>query len=519
MATLCFPPFNQAWLAWICLTPLLAALWYSKDKGSTISGGKAILLGYLFGLAHFYTVFHWITTVTIIGWLAFIPYLALYPAVWAWFVQLAGNPLQTNATDSQPLLLNSRHNLLLALKLAAAWISLEWIRGWLFSGFGWNQLGVAMHQQLLLIQVADLAGVAIISLKIVMANVIVVLTVARLIKEANSGRVRPHYDFNITVALIVFSFMYGINTIDRQPDETSTLKVAAVQPDIPQNQRWDPQFQMTIDRKLDALTDAALAAEPDLLLWPEASTPMPVLSSQATYDRIRRIVERLPDGSAFLLGSLDYTSNGDYNAAMFFTGNPDDTKFYYKLHLVPFGEFIPFRTSFPLFAWIVGDLVPHDFQSGEAPVVFQMPAKQVRMAPLICFEDTLDRLVAEFIPLQPNLLVNLTNDGWFLTSPASAQHLANAVFRTVEFRRPLLRCANNGITACVDSSGRITHILTDETGSTFMDGILIASLDIPVYPQRTVYSFIGNILPATALVATLILAIIYLVKARARSNQ
>ncbi len=505
LATLCFPPYNQAWLAWICLAPLLAALWYGIPANSSYVGLRAFALGYLFGLVHFYTVFHWISTVTVLGWIIFIPYLAIYPAAWAWFASLLGNPSHPATSNSPVPLCNSWHNLLLAAQLALAWIGLEWLRGWMFTGFGWNQLGVSMHQQLLLIQVAELAGVAAVSFKIVMANVIAVLTVARLLLETSSGKVRPHYDFNLTVALVVASFIFGISTIDRQPEESQTLRIAAVQPDIPQNQSWSPQFQAAVDSKLDRLTDAALAANPDLLIWPEASTPLPVLSSRSTYARIRAIVDQLPPHSVFLLGSLDYTDQGDFNAAMFFTGNPDETSFYYKLHLVPFGEYIPFRTSFPLFAWVVGDLVPHDFNAGNKPVVFRMPENQLKLAPLICFEDSLDRLVRKFMPLQPHVLVNLTNDGWFLESAASKQHLANAIFRCVEFRRPMLRCANNGVTACIDSSGRVTHILSDEQGSTFIDGVLVASLEIPLDTYNTPFTATGNILPVTALALTILL--------------
>ncbi len=514
LAAMAFPPYEQAWLAWVSLAPLLAAIWFGGKGGVEGDGGKrggrvlhGALLGFVFGLAHFSVMFFWLTTVSVLGWAVFMPYLALYPAAWGAYVGLLGNPWRRLLLDGRPAVLSSRGNLVLAVRLALCWVGLEWLRGWLFTGFGWNGLGVALHQHVLLLQVAEWGGVALVSLQVVLVNVIVVLTVARLAKEVGRTRIRPHFDFNATIALVVGGFAFGIYALN-QNEESVTVRVAAVQPAIPQNQKWDEAAEGEIREVFEGLTEAALAAAPDLLLWPEAATPRPLFGDQDTYLFARRVVERLPERSAFLLGTLDFTVDGDFNAAVWLRHDPQATGFYYKLHLVPFGEFIPFRHSFPLFAWVAGDLVPGDFQAGPGPVVFAMDDPPVRVAPLICFEDTLDRVVRRFAPLSPNLLVNLTNDGWFLESAASAQHLANAVFRSIEMRMPMVRCANTGVTACIDSAGRVTHVLSDETAGTFARGVLMAKIQVPVQPRRTLFASTGNVLAIGALVVSLLSALL-----------
>lgn len=506
LTTLAFPPFDQGWIVWISLTPLLAALWRTpraNGPGPVLHGA---LLGFLFGLAHFYTLFHWITTVTFLGWIVLIPYLALYPALWGAVAGMLANPRLALRPDGSPALLSSGRNLLTATTLALVWIALEWLRGWLFTGFGWNTLGVALHRHILLLQVADIAGMAAVSFQIVLINTIAVLTVLRVGREVGRVRLRPHYDFSLSLALVVVTFSYGVHRTANQPDG-HPLKIAAVQPDIPQFQKWDPDFMDRINRTFDQLTGVALAASPDLLVWPEASTPLPVFGDQRTYDRIRAIADSLPPDARLLLGTLDHTPDGDHNAAVLLAPDPAATVFYHKLHLVPFGEYIPFRNSFPLFAWIVGDLVPADFDPGAEPVVFPMDARATRIAPLICFEDTLDRVVRRFLPKDPNLFVNITNDGWFLRSAASRQHLINALPRCIEFRRPMVRCGNSGVTACIDPAGRVTHLLTDQDGSTFTRGVLIAEITVPDNPPDTLFARTGNVLPVAALALTLALVV------------
>jgi apolipoprotein N-acyltransferase len=174
------------------------------------------------------------------------------------------------------------------------------------------------------------------------------------------------------------------------------------------------------------------------------------------------------------------------------------------MHLVPFGEYIPLRHSFPPFAAIAGIWVPGDFAAGTEHTVFDLTSGDVRVAPLICFEDTVGDLVRRFVVNGANLLVDVTNDGWFLHSSGSRQHLANAIFRCVENRRPMVRAANTGVTCFVNEFGRVTKFLHDEKGSTFVEDVLNGEVSVPQDRELTFYSRHGELFAKLCVVVTLL---------------
>src|SRR5438128_1447162 len=182
---------------------------------------------------------------------------------------------------------------------------------------------------------------------------------------------------------------------------------------------------------------------------------------------------------------------------------------YRKVHLVPFGEFVPGRHTVPLLARIVGDQVPGDFKPGKEHTVFTLTNGDVQLAPLICFEDTIGELTRQFVlPTETgpgaNLLLDITNDAWFLRSAGSHQHLANAIFRCVETRRPMLRAANTGVTCFINQFGRVTQELRDETGSTFIEGVLTGDINVPTEHELTFYARHGELFAKTCAALTLI---------------
>jgi apolipoprotein N-acyltransferase len=165
---------------------------------------------------------------------------------------------------------------------------------------------------------------------------------------------------------------------------------------------------------------------------------------------------------------------------------------YRKVHLVPFGEYVPLRKSFPLFAMIVGDLVPDDFEFGPGPELLPMASKPVEVGPLICFEDTVGDLARQFAGLGAQLFVTVTNDGWFLKSAGSQQHFNIALFRSAETKLPMVRAANTGVTGIIDRFGRPANVLKNEAGSTFFEGVLIGQMNVPVKPVKTFYTLYGD---------------------------
>jgi apolipoprotein N-acyltransferase len=179
------------------------------------------------------------------------------------------------------------------------------------------------------------------------------------------------------------------------------------------------------------------------------------------------------------------------------------------VHLVPFGEYVPGRHTIPLLARIVGDQVPDDFAFGKEYTVFKLANDKARVAPLICFEDTIGDLTREFVLAGANLLVNVTNDGWFLRSAGAQQHVANAVFRSVETRLPMVRAANTGVTCFINEFGNITQTLVDEHGSQFIEGTLTGQVAIAANPEPTFYVRHGEIF-AHACLGVTILALLFL---------
>jgi apolipoprotein N-acyltransferase len=194
-----------------------------------------------------------------------------------------------------------------------------------------------------------------------------------------------------------------------------------------------------------------------------------------------------------LLGSIDEDEKGAYNAALLVPAGGSQVQVYRKLHLVPFGEYVPGRHTVPFIGEIVGDQVPGDFAVGREAVVFRLTNSQVRVAPLICFEDTLGELTRQFVLRGANLLANVTNDGWFLHSAGSQQHLANAIFRCIETRRPMARAANTGVTCFIDQFGRVRQTLRDGRGSTFIEGVLTGTIEVPTTAEFTFYTRHGDL--------------------------
>jgi apolipoprotein N-acyltransferase len=320
-------------------------------------------LGYLTGLVYFLGSLSWLTTVTGPGWFILCLYLALYPAVWAGLVYVIATPRE-DPFSFRSVWLSSWRNLATGLTAAAAWVALEFLRGHVFTGFGWNALGVALHANVPLLQLASLTGVGGLSFLAVLTAAIAVATVRRLMLEARGGRIRAHFDFTLTIALVVAAFGYGLRQLG-DPGPGTTVRVAAVQPSIPQNQKWNPAFEQRIYDTLARLTDHALAMDPQLLLWPEAATPRGFFEDPVANRFVKDYAGR--GDHALLLGTLILSHEADHNAAVLFAGPGTEPQVYPKSHLVMFGEYVPFRESFPLFAIIVGDLVPADFDAGAWP--------------------------------------------------------------------------------------------------------------------------------------------------------
>ena len=534
------PPFSYAGLAWLCLIPLLIALWTLKGKHRA---KKGFLIGYLVGVISFGIQVSWLSTVSWLGPIVLASYLALFFGAFGAFAATLGNPWNRSEEISE----SPFRNLFTAFTHATVWAGLEWLRSWLFTGFGWNGLGIAFHETLVISQAADLLGVAGLSLMLVFFQCVLVQVACRQKKTASDGIRRPRWDFTASVLGVGLLIAYGLLRIAGESGKESIpLKSLLIQLNIPHEGAtvlW-PAEQVHMgyeDETLGALETIAKADEeklkaaigksdegeielstPDWVLWPETALTGRIIRTDTgewgSWRENMDTIERVREGGMFDLiygvveiegeareDGLYQKENAKIYNSIAIQNAEGDLDTYRKRHLVIFGETIPFVESIPLLKKIyeqqAGAEYNGSFTSGSSldPLPYKLKGKDIGIIPAVCFEDTVPRLTRKFVRNTPQIIVNLTNDGWFKESPAAAQHFANARFRAIELRRPMLRCANTGVSAAIDTIGSTaqprtgkSQILTDANGSHFTRGSLLTELNIPIHPSFSLYAVIGD---------------------------
>jgi apolipoprotein N-acyltransferase len=481
MLTAAFPRAGFAFLAWFALVPLLKGL-----EGENFS--RAFGLGLITGATHYLTLMYWIVVVlgrygnlnilvSLGPLLLLCLYLALFPALFS--------GLATYLTSSAGLLIG----------LAGLWVGLEYVRANVLTGFPWCLLGYTQYKHLLLIQIADICGVYGVSFLIVLVNGFFY----RLLFARPAGR-RGNLGWEavLVAAAVGITLGYGhycLSTAQTSKTPGKTLRAVVVQASIDQSIKWDPSHQNQTMATYQRLTRAAYGSKPDLIVWPETSVPF----FFQDHNRLAREVFRLADesGAGLLFGSPAYVRSGGrtryYNRAYLITPGDTPLQYYDKVHLVPFGEYIPFKRLL----FFVDRLVPAagDFEAGDKIVPLRL--SDVSIGVLICFEAIFPELARIQTRRGANILINLTNDAWFGRTSAPYQHLSMAVFRAVENRRPMIRAANTGISAFIGSEGKITAQST-----LFRKEILSASVEVSNTPL-TFYTRYGDLFVLAALLVAL----------------
>lgn len=465
------PPLDAGWLVFVALLPLLWAVTSGRRRFRT-----SLALGYISGAVFFLLNLSWVHHVTAAGMVLLALFLAGYVALWAGYVGwLAGRTCCGLA--------GAGRRWGFALLAAAAWTGLEWARGTFLSGFGWNGLGVGLRHWPALTQAADLVGATGLSF----APVFLQAALLPVLFPSSSGRARRRLADPVLAAalgLLVLMAAYGAWRLSSLgPPPGPALQVALVQPNVPQDIKNDIDHLEPIVRDLSDLTDRRLAEGPlDLMVWPESALPA---AFHDTYTRtfLAHVLQR---GDFVLVAGLDeHLMDTYYNSLAVARGSVEEAVLHRKVHLVPFGEFLPFRNIFGYFEFIVSRL-PGDFDAGESTEPLAVPGHEMQLIPLICFEDTLPYLARKFARPRPQILVNVTNDAWFHDSAEAEQHLASAVLRCVELRRPMIRAANTGVTCVIDSAGRVQARLPR-----LQPGILSTAVN-PSSPSLTVFARIGD---------------------------
>jgi apolipoprotein N-acyltransferase len=410
------------WL-WLCATP-----------------GRSFILGYWFGLGFFGVGVSWVAisfyrfggmgiTLSTLATLLFVLFLALFPAILGWL----GRRYLNRLPDAWWLL----------LFLPAAWVFFEWVRGWIFTGFPWLNLGYSQTDSPLS-GLAPVLGVYGISWVVAFTAGVLVWVVQQ------KGRIRI-----ITVVGVFLLWLTAglLTTVEWTSERGKPLTTSLIQGNIPQNLKWRPeQRRATIDLY------TRLSREhwnSDLIIWPE--TALPVFYHQAkSYLQGLAQEAKTHGGAAFLIG-LPVADSEDtakyYNGVVVVGGEEEKTpQFYFKTHLVPFGEYVPLKS---LLGGLLDILkVPMaDFSRGkENQQPLSVDGQQVGV--FICYEDAFGEEVIRDLP-EASLLVNVSNDAWFGDSLAPHQHLQMGRMRAMETARPLLSATNNGISALIDYDGRV----------------------------------------------------------------
>jgi apolipoprotein N-acyltransferase len=328
---------------------------------------------------------------------------------------------------------------------------IEWVRGWILGGFPWVGLGYSQYRAIYLIQFAEFTGVYGVSALIVMVNAVVHSGFRRW-----RGGETPSTKAMITltgllVVLVAWGF-WRVRTLEAT-GVSGSLRVGFIQGNVPQDVKWEPAYQdATIDR-YQKLTDLAVADGARLVVWPEAAVPFFFQEESERRERILEIARR--HRIWLLVGSPAFSHQGGelflYNRAYMVTPEGSADRYYDKIELVPFGEYVPLARLLFFVHKVVEGI--SEFRAGSDPVVFQTASGDFGV--LICYEGIFPALTRRFVARGADFLVNITNDAWFGRTSAPYQHLSMVAVRAVENRVPIVRVANTGFSAMVEADGRI----------------------------------------------------------------
>jgi len=390
-------------------------------------------------------------------------YLALYQGLFAWGV-----------------LFFSRRGLGIVLCAPLVWVSLEYLQTYLFTGFPWELLGYSQFQWPAIIQVADITGVYGVSFLIVMVNVVIYELVTRRPGGWRHGA--------LALGLCALFLGYGEYRLiqgEKMQRQAPTMEVALVQGNVDQSIKWNPIFQEETLATHLALTERTLSPLTRLVVWPETAVPF---FFQEPSRQQERLVEAARKNKIWLLfGSPSYRQGAGgepllFNSVYLLSPNGEVAGRFDKVHLVPFGEYVPLRGLFPFMGKLVAGV--GDFGTGSAYEPFLID--EYRVGVLICYEVIFPAAARQYVNKGVHMLVNVTNDAWFGCSSAPYQHLSMAVFRAVEGKVPLVRAANTGISAVIDPLGHIHGQTPLFIATTFRTSI-------PLTKIATIYGQVGDL--------------------------
>ncbi len=481
-----FPLPDYHLLAWFGLVPLILVMPKRPFKSGFVAGVVffAVTLYWLNIVMTTYGHLH--AVLSFLLYLLLAAYLALYWGAASWAAcrlkEFRGYPF--------------------ALTLPVFWVALEFLRAFLLTGFPWSTLGYSQHTWLVMVQSADLFGVYGLSYLLVLTNA--ALAENLLLKGQSPSQGRSIKTLAVTILLLMGNYAYGAWCLQQEPDSrTESLSMAVVQGNIPQSQKWRPENQLSTVRSYRELSLRAWQeGSKDLLVWPEAAMPFYFQDGGPLADSVAQLA--VETNTALLFGSPAYRRDSGslyyLNSAFMLSPSAELLGRSDKIHLVPFGEYVPLGKFLPFVNKLVAGI--GDYSPGE---INPLPIGEHKLGVLICYEVIFPELARESVRQGSDLLVNITNDAWFGQSSAPWQHLAMARFRAIENRVWLARAANTGISAFIAPSGTVVK----QTGL-FTTAFLSAEPGLGARPR--LYLHMGDLIPGTFL----LICLLWLVQTRRR---
>ena len=506
LSSLAMAPFN-AWPVLFLTFPVMVWLIDGAGGGRLHGLPAAAMVGWWFGLGYFVPGLYWIGYAFLVdaptfAWLmpfavlGLPAYLALFPAFGFGLARLIWSK------DGSRV-----------IALAASLTASEWLRGHVLTGFPWNAFGYALTNPLALAQVASLIGLW----GLTFLSVAIFASPAVLIDGNSRGR-RPWVAPVVALLVLVAMGIFGAVRLGLQPTTTvANVKLRIMQPNLQQDVRFNYAAKAEVMRKYLTLSDRASGPQStgvrdaSILIWPESAFPF-FLTREA--DALAQIDDLLPKGTILITGSVRAPDlppgtriTRAYNSIYAIDHDGSVLSVYDKLHLVPFGEFLPFQDWMEKLGFVQLTKVQGGFIPGTGRRAMEMPNAPPAL-PLICYEAIFPDEVAARGE-RPGWIINLTNDGWFGISTGPYQHLQQARLRAIEQGLPVVRAANTGISAVIDPMGRIVARL-----GLGVEGVLDSSLPAAIAP--TIYARSGDIPTAMIVAAALILVIRRRVARRSR---
>jgi apolipoprotein N-acyltransferase len=488
MLSFSFPKFNCAWLAWLAPGVILMS-----SLGQP--GTRILRIGYYAGLGQYMLSFYWLLLLpvpfhAIAAWLMVCCFLALYTAAWTWICCWLFPGVLSDASASFSLQKISEclqsvswpKRALWAAGCAMAWVAMEMGIARILTGFPYS-LGVSQFRNLPLIQIASITGVYGVSFIVVWSSIALACAIIISVRKPVSLRDGvPELLFPVAAVFVIFG--YGFLKLEHKQPSGPGLKLALIQPAIPQYVIWDENEKTNRFLKLVRLSEEALVNDPDLLVWPESALPNLLNRfNRLTHDAVTNLAvthnlwmimganDVRPKKSPRHPGEVEFLNSS-------FLINPEGQLLarYHKRHLVMFGEYMPLGRWFPFLNSF--RTLDAGFFPGDGPVPFYLTNKNVKISVLICSEDVFPHLARQYVDRETDFLLNLTNNGWFGNSAAQWQHAICALFRAVENGLPLVRCTNNGLTCWIDPEGRLHDVYFPGTKDIYGPGFKLVRVPL-----------------------------------------